>query len=442
MMELAASSPASPVVDHGAPAFTLLLVDDETNILSSLRRLFRPHGYRVLSAESGAQGLELLRTEAVDLIISDMRMPTMNGAQFLAAARALQPDAVRVLLTGYADIGSTIEAINAGEIHRYVSKPWDDREMLLIVRQALERKELEKEKARLEALTQRQNEELKALNAGLEAQVAERTAELRQAHEQLKTGFLNSIKLFANLIELRAGPLAGHSRRVAEHARRIGQILKLSAADLQDLFFAALLHDIGKIGLPDSLLAKPFNSLSADERNEVARHPAKGEGLLMGLEQLRGAARLIRAHHERFDGLGFPDRLSGIAIPMGARILAVANDYDAVQQGLIFNKRVSAQEAWDYLQRGRGKRYDPQVLDAFEAVLGGTARPEAASRGLALTSDRLVPGMVLARDLVTRDGVLLLARDYLLDASLIEQIRKFEAAEGYRLTISILERTP
>lgn len=420
-------------------AGTLLLVDDEASILSALKRLFRPHGYRVLTSESGMQALEILAQEPVDLIISDMRMPAMNGARFLAEARRSHPEAIRILLTGYSDISSTIEAINAGEIHRYIAKPWDDREIVLIVREALERKALEREKARLEALTQRQNEELKALNASLEVKVAERTAELQQAHEKLKASFLNSIKLFSNLLELRAASLAGHSRRVAEYSRRMAQSLKLSPAETQDIFIAALLHDIGKIGLPDALLTKPFNALRAEERSEVVKHPAKAQGLLMGLEQLRTAATLIHAHHERFDGLGYPDQLCGMAIPLGARILAVANDYDAIQHGLISNKRASPEEAWAYLQGGRGKRYDPQVLDAFQAAQNIKAT-EPAPRGIAIESDRLVPGMALAQDLVTREGVLLLARDYLLDQNLIDQVRKFEAAEGYRLTIRVQER--
>jgi response regulator RpfG family c-di-GMP phosphodiesterase len=239
---------------------------------------------------------------------------------------------------------------------------------------------------------------------------------------------------------LRGGQMAGHSRRVAEHARRIAQAMRMPAAQSQDLFFAALLHDIGKIGLSDELLATPWNQLSPDQRNEVAKHPAKGAALLMGLEQLQGAAKLIRAHHERFDGQGFPDRLSGMAIPPGARILAVANDYDGVQQGTIFAKRATPEEAFQYLHAGRGKRYDPAVLDAFAAVLGGPARAEPGGR--ALGSDQLVPGMVLAKDLVTRDGVLLLAREYLIDETLIRQIRGFEATEGYRLKIHVAEGKP
>jgi response regulator RpfG family c-di-GMP phosphodiesterase len=300
----------------------------------------------------------------------------------------------------------------------------------------LEKKALLCEKARLEALTQTQNEELKRLNAGLEARVAERTAELAAAHEKLKTGFLNTIKTFSNLIELRGGTMAGHSRRVADLARRIGQAMQLPAAESQDLFFAALLHDIGKIGLPDALLGKPFNQLTADERNELVKHPAKGEALLMGLDELRGAARLIRAHHERFDGQGYPDGLSGEAIPLGARILAAANDYDAIQQGAISPKRASAEEALLYLRGGRGHRYDPAVVDVAERLLDNPARAETAPR--ALRSEDLQPGMVLARDLLTRDGILLLARDFLLDGNLIRQIRNFERTEGCRFTFHVV----
>ncbi len=420
--------------------FTLLCVDDEANILSSLKRLFRPAGYRVLTATSGEEALTLLEKEAVDLIVSDMRMPGMNGAQVLAAVRARWPETVRILLTGYADMSSTIEAINSGQLHRYIAKPWDDNEVLLVVREGLEKKALLREKSRLEALTQAQNEQLKQLNAGLEAKVAERTAELAAAHDRLKTGFLNTIKTFSNLIELRGGQMAGRSRRVADLARRLAQAMKLPAGDAQDVFFAALLHDLGKIGLPDALLGKPFNQLSADERNEMVKHPAKGQALLMGLEQLHGAARLIRSHRERFDGQGYPDGLAGEAIPLGARILAVACDYDALQQGAISPKRASPEEALQYLHGGRGHRYDPAVLEAFEKLVGGPAKPEAGS--LPLRSDGLQPGMVLARDLVTRDGVLLLAHGYIIDDHLIRQIQGFERGEGYRMTLHVVEGKP
>jgi len=418
-----------------APAFTVLCVDDEANILSALRRLFRPHGYKVLVAGSGAEGLDILDREHVDLIISDMRMPVMDGAAFLAEARQRHPDTVRLLLTGYADMESTIAAINAGQIARYISKPWNDQDVLLTVREALERQALQREKARLEALTQRQNDELKALNASLEQKVEARTAELRSAHERLKQSFLTSIRVFSNLIELREGGTTGHSRRVADLARKIAVRLNFTAAEVQDVMLAGLLHDVGKIGLPDELLNKPVSHMTGDELGQLRKHPAAGQAALMGLETLRTAATFIRGHHERWDGQGYPDRLSGLAIPYGARIIAVANDFDALQVGSLSPRKLKAEEAIAFIQQNRGKRYCPQVVDAFVALCGS---PESAARaGNELNPSSLKPGMVLARDLITRDGVMLLAADFVLDENLIRQLRDLEASEGVRLSIAI-----
>ncbi|MGH7290971.1 MAG: response regulator, partial [Myxococcota bacterium] len=204
---------------------TVLCVDDEPSILSAMKRLFRSSGHRVLTAESGAAALALLETETVDLIISDMRMPMMTGAELLSQVRTRWPEITRLLLTGYADIDSTISAINEGQIHRYIAKPWKDSEILGTVAEAFERKALVAEKNRLEALSIRQNEELKALNATLEQKVEERTAELAQLNDRLKKNYFNSIKSFSNLIELRGGQLVGHSRKVADLARRTAKTL-------------------------------------------------------------------------------------------------------------------------------------------------------------------------------------------------------------------------
>jgi response regulator RpfG family c-di-GMP phosphodiesterase len=413
----------------------LLCVDDEPNILSSLRRLFRGAGYQIAVANSGAEGLQALEAEGFDLVISDMRMPEMDGSRFLEQVRARWPETIRILLTGYADIASTIDAINKGQIFRYISKPWNDNDILLIVRHALERKELERAKAQLEALTLRQNEELKTLNASLEVKVQARTTELAGANEKLKSSFLTSIKVFANLIDLRENALAGHSRRVADLARKIANKLELSPRDVQDVFVAALLHDIGKIGLPDALLARAVTQMSGDDLGLYRKHPVKGEQSLMPLAELRGVAKLIRSHHERFDGQGYPDGLAGLAIPIGARILAVVNDFDGLQIGIVGSRRLNPEDAKKLVVDGRGKRYDPQVVDAFLEITGSVEKEHRNE--LAVTTAELKPGMALARDLVSRSGALLLAADYLLDASLIRQIRDFEASEGVRLTVYI-----
>ncbi len=447
-------SEAAPMPDAepDQPA-RILCVDDEPNILSSLRRLFRGQGYQVLLAEGGAAGLKVLETETVDLVISDMRMPEMDGAQFLEHVRTRWPDTIRLLLTGYSDIQSILDAINRGEIYRYITKPWDDNDISLVVRHALERKTLEREKQRLEALARSQNDELKALNASLEAKVQERTGELKKAldslvnvNEKLKSSFLTSIKVFSSLIEMRGGNLAGHSRRVADLARKIAVRMGLDEREAQELFVAGLLHNIGKVAFSDELLVMPVNLMNGENLGLYRKYPVRGEQLLMPLEDLSGAAKIIRSQQERFDGEGYPDRLSGFNIPMGARILALASDYYNLQIGTMVQRRLRPEEARTLIMQTSGKRYDPLVTNAFNDVLSGIAGPanepakpaEDVQQELQVASLDLRPGMVIARDLITRDGFLLLSANHILDERMIHQILDFESsAAGSKLSVSI-----
>ncbi|HEV7801040.1 MAG TPA: HD domain-containing phosphohydrolase, partial [Burkholderiales bacterium] len=356
--------------------FTVLCVDDESNILNALRRLLRPRGYRVLTAESGAEGLSLIEGERVDLVLSDMRMPEMNGAHFLEQVKARSPDTVRILLTGYADLASTVAAVNNGGIYRYIAKPWDDTALTDIVGDALERKRLQREQARLEKLTHHQNEELKVLNAMLEARVKARTAELenthgalKEAHDKLKKSFFTSVKVFSNLIELREGALAGHSRQVAETARRLAKRMQLESVQMQDVMLGGLLHGIGELGVPDTVLRKAWTALSDEERTVLVRQPEKAQAALMALDQLSQAGKIIRSYRERYDGYGYPDGLRGDAIPLGARILAVAHDYEAAQEGTLTGRWLSKAQAREHIAAGSGNRYDPEVVAAFLKLL-------------------------------------------------------------------------
>ncbi|AXS81010.1 HD domain-containing phosphohydrolase [Dechloromonas sp. HYN0024] len=424
----------------------LLFVDDEPGILSALRRLFRPHGYQIFIAEGGAAGLEILEKEHIDLVVSDMRMPEMDGATFLKEVRSRWPAVTRILLTGYADITSTVAAINQGEIYRYISKPWDDNEIVTIVREAIEHQRLKYENERLTQLAQAQNEQLKELNAGLEQKVAERTAEVSQAlafveqsHSELKKSFLTSVQVFSGLIELRNGTvgsqISGHGRRVAEHARSVAQRLGLSDVEKQNIMLAGLLHDIGKLGLPDDLLTKPFNTLTPEQRALVVKHPVIGQNVLMGIDKFKEAALFVRHHHESFDGNGYPDHLVGHAIPLGSRILQVVNDYDSLLIGTLVQRPLKPAEAQKYLIENRGKRYDPAVIDAFIALLTESSKPttiEVPFRPLLLK-----PGMVLSRDFVHRDGYLLLAKGAVLTAEVIGQLIRMEDAEQTKLMLHV-----
>lgn len=432
-------------VDQIVAPFALLFVDDEANILSSLRRLFRPLGYRIFIANGGAEGLAILEKEHIDLVISDMRMPEMDGATFLAEVARCWPETVRILLTGYSDITSTIEAINKGGIYRYLSKPWEDTDLVLTVQSALKHKELERERDQLLELSRKQNEELKSFNAELEKRVAARTAEIQQtadmldlAYQELHQSYQTAIPVFANLVEMREGKGTGHGRRVAEMAKALALHLGLGEEAAKDIYYAGLLHDIGKIGLPDRLVDKPLTSLSAEDRLLAEKHPQMGESALLALEPMTGAARLIRAHHERFDGRGFPDQLIGEDIPIGARILAVVNEYDGLQRGTVLEQKLTAEAAAGFLKENSGKRYDPQVTEAFLKLLNVHAQKAGISRQqVNVGTGELRAGQVLARDLINHDNILLLTKGFRITDAMIVKLRAYEGYCGSSLKIFV-----
>lgn len=423
------------------PPPTILTVDDEPSVLSALRRLFRLQGYQTLQATSGAQGLELLKDHTVDLVISDMRMPEMDGVQFLERVRAHDPAAGRVLLTGYADISATIAAINRGEIQRYVAKPWDDQDLLLVVRDALARRDLERRNAELAALTHSQNEQLREANRTLESRVAARTAELQQVNDMLEASyadldstFMMTVNVFSGLLEMREG-YAGHSRRVAGLARATACHLGLGEREARDVYLAALLHDVGKIGFPDSMLGKPVSAYTPAETVRYRRHPIDGETALMPLTQLQAAARIVRQHHERFDGNGFPDGLAGTEIVLGARIIAAASDLDGLLRGTLSERRHTPEHARQLLRGGIDNRYDARVV---EAVLKAADEADLeASEDVEIDARDLHPGMVLAHDLLSARGAILLAKGYVFDERIVRQVCDFSRREGVRLSLRV-----
>lgn len=428
-----------------APA-RLLFVDDEPSILSSLKRLFHAQGHTIFTANSGAEGLAILDKETIDAVVSDMRMPEMDGAQFLEEVFKRRPETKRILLTGYADAASTVAAINRGKIWRYIAKPWNDDELITTVNQALTHRNLMAENAGLIKLTTQQNEELKTLNASLEEKVAQRTdqlvkamSSLESANQQLRKGFVSTVTLFSGLVEQR-GRLSGHSRRVANIARQIAERMHLPDADLQDVIIASLLLDIGKLGLPDHLLNVPLNALAITDKTEFMKHPIKGAHVLAGIEQLAKAARIIRHQNEYLDGSGYPDKLAGLSIPLGSRIVCVANDYDALQHATLMKHLYQPEEAREFILKERGKHYDPAVVKALMASIEDI-KP-TPPKELVLRPSAMVPGMVIAHDLKAEDGNLIMASGQEVDHELIVSLKALEKNIGTELKIHVFADSP
>ncbi len=418
---------------------TLLCVDNDAATLAALQRLFGACGYQVKVADSGAAARKTLEGSAVDIVIADISLPDSSGTDFLRQVREKWPATERFLLTAKAEMSSVIDAINQGLISRCITKPLEEETLLRIVADSLEaqaRQRLVAEMAR------RRNEELKALNSSLEQNVNATTEEISAANARLKENLIVTLKVFSSLIETRHERLAGHSRRVADLARRLATTLKLEAGLVREIFFAALLHEIGKLGFSDELLNTPVGVMNPRQAREYRLHPGRAEQLLMPLQDLRGAAAAIGAQLERFDGTGYPNQLKGREILVGARILSVCSDYDNLQIGMLAPRESTAKEALSVIVGGRGKRYDPWVVDGFVSLVdeiaasSSAAGPDAADEAL-ISATGLAEGMVLARDLVAPNGVMMLSAGIALEGRLIGKIVAFERSLGQKLEIYI-----
>jgi putative nucleotidyltransferase with HDIG domain len=350
--------------------FKILCVDDEPNILSALRRMFMLAGFEVEEASSGAEALQKLEQKEFHLILSDMQMPEMNGADFLAQVRQRWPKVMRLMLTGTADLKAAISAINEGEIYRYLTKPWNDEEVVSTVKAALERFALVSERDQLLELTKQQNLSLANMVNTLEEKVKERTSELSNSYNELRSSYIASVKAYSTLIGLRNSKLLSHSKAVADLAVRMAKIANCSPNDTQDIYIAGLLHDIGKIGLSDETLANLSNGVGGYSKKLYQAHAKAGQDCLAGLYEMDRIAQYIGTHHERYDGSGFPYGLKGNAIPLGGRILAVVEAFEEVQIKKKDVEQLTSREAALLIHQYAGTAFCPEVCQYLLKALG------------------------------------------------------------------------
>lgn len=400
----------------------LLLVDDEVSILNALKRIFS-EAYQVHTASSGPEGLKQLEQyPTTDIIISDMRMPIMDGAEFLKIAAERWPKTKRILLTGYADINSAISAINEGKIDYYISKPWKNDEILNIVNKTLDSKRLKDQNQDLNKQLTVQNQELKLLNNDLEEKVKERTVELYKSYKELQETHSAAIQVFLLLQELHEGNFRGYCRGVATQAKLLAQAMKLSEKEIQAIYLAAMLHNQGKKALPPSIMYKPFTKLTLKEHKNYIEYPILGSTVLASFPSLKEVNNIILHHRERYDGRGYPHGLKGETIPLGARILAIVVDYNELQYGLIDHDKYHAKLALEYLNT-HFERYDPKILPVFIKMMTTLPNDKVSLNEEVLTPDRLKPGMVLSRPLISKTGFTFLIKGYSLTPEVIEKIK-------------------
>jgi putative nucleotidyltransferase with HDIG domain len=322
-------------------AHKILIVDDEAANLRLLDKLFS-RDFNVITASSGEEAILLLEQHDVTLLITAQRMPGTNEIELLQHAAALRPHIVRIILTGSTDVGALVEAINCGQVYKYVTKPWNNDELRLTVDRAIAHYETNKARHELALTNQRLVTRLK----------------------KMTRGFLLAI---TDALEAKDQYTRGHAHRVSGYATAIGRRLELDAVPLEQLSLAAFLHDIGKIGTPDSIFMNP-GTLTAEERTVMQHHSKGGACLLREITDMEDVADAVLHHHEHFDGTGYPDGLSGEQIPLLSRIILVADAYDAMTNPRAFRKAWDHETALEQLHRRSGTQFDPVVVEAFSEL--------------------------------------------------------------------------
>lgn len=414
--------------------FKVLVVDDEENILRSIRRLLMSEDYEVFLAHSGQEGLQMLKDNPdVALIISDQRMPGLSGAEFLEKTKQIAPDAVRMVLTGYADLNAAIAAINKGGAYRYLTKPWNDEELLYTIREGIRQFKLVKENKELHEIIRKKNEELKQWNAQLEYFVQQQTIEIQNKNKELealnsrlRANFKNTIFAFSGLLEMRERGSESHSRNVAELSVRIARAIELNTKDVEDIMVAALLHDIGKIAIPDILLEKAPEEMTEEELDVYKQHPVRGQTAIDTIEDLRAAGLLIRHHHENYDGSGFPDGLKEKEIPIGSRIISMADFLD--REVVRYHVDNALELALKSIKDRLGRNFDPQlfnhIIEPAQKLYTGRL-PKTDYIELELSPLKLRPGMIVSRDFRSGTGLLLLKKGTELQEKHIEALKRY-----------------
>jgi putative nucleotidyltransferase with HDIG domain len=329
----------------------ILIVDDEVEITEILADLLSEE-YECTRAGSAEEALSRLQESEFQLVISDITMPGMSGLDMIPHVKEFSPDTVVVMISGMQTVESAIGALRLGAFD-YLMKPFDLRQVEAVVKRALEHHDLVVAKQRYEN--------------HLEELVEQRTAELDRALNSLEAAYRSTLKALTAALETRDSETHGHSERVVSYSLRLGREYGLSSEQMKALEFGSLLHDIGKIGVPDSILRKPAK-LTEEEWVRMREHPLHGQQILRGIEFLQGASRVVAQHHEKWGGTGYPLGLRNEDIDICARIFSVADAFDAITSDRVYRRGKPYEAAAQELDDWAGRQFDPKIVEAFHRV--------------------------------------------------------------------------
>ncbi|MBP7211801.1 HD domain-containing protein [bacterium] len=335
--------------------YKVLIVDDEEDNLNLLYRVLRQE-FDIIKSTSPEHALQMLEENFVDIIISDHKMPEMDGVEFLKKSYEVRPKAVRLLVTAYSDSNILINAINDAKIYRYIKKPWEPAELLMVIHSAIEYYQLKKENDKLIV--------------------------------DLKELFSGTINAIVEALEAKDSFTLGRSKRVTFFIMQMVNCFQFSPAEIGKLELAGLLHDIGMIGVPEEILNKT-GKLTAEEYDIVKQHVNDGIKILEDIKQLRDVVEIIRYHHERYDGNGYPNGAKGDEIPLSSKIISVADAYDSMVSKRSYRESLSHEQAMQIINEQSGKQFDPEVVTAFNGIIAGALEKMSTIEDLQLTKENV-----------------------------------------------------
>ncbi len=393
---------------------SILVVDDEPDVLEITSHFLRGKGFAVTRAASGLEALRQAAGAVFEVVLLDISMPGMDGIATLKELKARHPAAEVIMITANDEMPTAITCMQEGA-YGYLVKPLDFTQLHLEVNRALERRRM--------ALA------LDDFRLQLERKVEERTAEVRRLNGKLRENFLASIRVLMSLLEVYEPYMGSHLKRVGALAVEMGRALKLPEKDREDLEIAALLHDIGRVALPEEHATAGFNDLKEEHISYVKQHTVIAQHILSPSGELENAGKIIRSMHEHLDGSGFPDELRDDDIPYLSRVLGVINAYDElVHRRRFTHEHINSHEEGDvfalqHLYSVAGRHFERRIVEALEKVL---EELDVRERNEVKVSVReLKPGMLLARDIYTFEGLLLLGRGNRLTPPHIRRIEAF-----------------
>ncbi len=426
----------------GKPA--LLVVDDEKEVLNALNRALRKEFDLYLFSDPNS-ALEFYRDKPIPLVLSDMRMPVMDGATLLSHISEINPNSKRFLLTGHADINLTVAAVNEGKISHYFAKPWCNVELIAELKNAFSVYLSEMNTIKLLQINKEKNAKLALLNSSMELEINKSKQKLALVSSKevknfarLKKTFNTFINIYANSIALHSEECSQHNYRIANHSRYIAEQQGCDKLLSYQIYIAGLLYEAGKLGLPQTLLRQPYEDLNHQEQSLFDNHYQIGADLLAEVDELTYVVEIIKHIPELYNGSGLPDHLSGNEIPLGSRIIAIVSYFDNLVIGRQTNTFVSVTEAKKRLEKLCESRFDTELVTIYLAMLtefsGGS---KAGKLEFPVDLMKLREGLILAHDITNNSSGTLLTKGTVIEKNHIDRLITISNEREEQLNIFI-----